>query len=65
MFRIEIERADGKKFFRGGAVPQEWRFPEEADAVAELFWRIFSGTEDYVRFSVIEQDGSVYSDWEV
>jgi hypothetical protein len=65
MFRVEIERADGQTFFRGGGKPMEWRYPESADAEAELLWLRLAGTGYYTRFSVIEQDGTVYSDWEV
>ena len=66
MFRIEAERFDGVRFFFGGnSTPKEWRYPEDADAVAEQHWMKYSNTEQYVRFSVIEQDGTVYSDWEV
>ena len=65
MFRVEVERVDGKRFFVGGGEPTEWRYPEDADARAESLWSVFVHTEEYVRFSVIEQDGAVYSDWEV
>jgi hypothetical protein len=65
VFRIEIERADGQVFYRGGGTPIEWRNPEDADAVAERLWLNLAGTGDFARFSVVEQDGSVYSDWEV
>lgn len=68
MYRIEIERADGTTFFRqvkGADAPTEWRDPSDADHEAWNLWAKFGDGERYVRFSVIEQDGSVYSDWEV
>ena len=65
MFRVEVERSDGKRFFVGGKTPTEWRYPEQADSKAENLWLSLGSTEDYVRFSVVEQDGTVYSDWEV
>lgn len=64
MFRVEVERADGKTFFVGGGAPREWRYPEDACAHAEDLWLKLQHTEDYARFSVIEDDGSVYSDLE-
>jgi hypothetical protein len=65
MFRVEVERSDGVRVFLGGGNPTEWRYPEEADAVAEKWWNAWCGDDLYVRFSVVEQDGTVYSDWEV
>jgi hypothetical protein len=61
MFKIEIERADGSVFFYDSV----WEYPERADAECERLWARLARTEEFARFSVIEQDGTVYSDWEV
>jgi hypothetical protein len=61
MFRIEVERVDGDKFFYDGV----WEYPERADAEAERLWARLNWTEEFAKFSVIEQDGTVYSEWEV
>jgi hypothetical protein len=67
MFRIEIEKSDGAIIYKRDLTQlvQEWRNPEDADAVAERLWNLWNGDDVYARFSVIEQDGTVYSDWEV
>lgn len=64
MFRVEIERADGQIFFRGGGAPIEWREPDGAELEAELLWLRLSQTGHYASFRVLEQDGTVYSELE-
>lgn len=61
MFKIEVERVNGETFFYAGV----WEYPERADAEAERLWSRYNGADMFTRFSVVEQDGSVYSDWEV
>jgi hypothetical protein len=63
MFRIEIEPVEGAKFFYSRG--KEWQYPEDADAVAERLWLRHGQTGEYACFSVIEQDGSIYTEWEV
>ncbi len=67
MFRIEIENAEGEvrwhRHHSGGQV-QEWKYPEQADKLAEELWQYYGETGMYARFSVIEGDGTVYTDWE-
>lgn len=65
MFRVEIEQADGTTFWHGGKNATEWKYPESADSFAEELWRKLQHNEEYVRFSVVEDTGVTYSDWEV
>ena len=64
MFRLQVERADGKVFFQGGSEPTEWANVEEVDLLASSHHFAFSGTGMYSSFRVIESDGSIYSEWE-
>lgn len=67
MYKVEVERSNGTTFWFGentGGSAIEWRYPEDADARAEQIWNRLAGTGEYARFSVIEQDGTIYTDWE-
>lgn len=66
MFKIECEKIDGTtNWVKRSGVVLEWRNPEDADAYAERSWLLYADGETYVRFSVVEDNGMVYSDWEV
>jgi hypothetical protein len=65
MFKVEIQREDGKTWFLGDKKALEWRFPEQADACAEGLWLLHCVSGEYSTFRVIEQDGTIYSEWEV
>jgi hypothetical protein len=66
MFRIENERVNGDtNWVKRSGVVLEWRSPEDADAYAERLWQLYGDGETYVRFSVVEDTGMVYTDWEV
>ena len=64
-FRVEIERADGDvEWYKFRGEIREWRYPEQADKFAEEMWLNYGDTGNYARFSVVEDDGETYSDWE-
>lgn len=65
MFRLEVERADGKTFFKGGSIPVEYRNPEDAIAEMDKLWLAFNGSGHYNSFRVIEQDGTVITELEM
>ena len=61
MFKVEIENADGKTWF----APYEFPAAESADGMAEQLWFQHCVSGKYTAFRVIEQDGTVYSEWEI
>lgn len=64
MYKIEVERTDGNSFFVGGSAHKLWSDPEVADSHAEGLWLHLNGTGDYARFTVVDESGVVYTDWE-
>lgn len=66
MYRIEYETVDGVTGFmvRSDRTVAEWASREVADENAELLWLDNTGMGKFVRFSVVDEQGEVYTDWE-
>jgi hypothetical protein len=65
-FRIELARADGSTEFVGHSTPREWKYPEDAENIAELInYQSRADNDDIVNIRVLEMDGTVIRTWSV